>query len=105
MNTILLNPFSVQLSKHPFMDIKSKPMYIDGNFKIYKYYDRHYIHTYKNIVVTELGAPNREILTQLKNKVAPIDSPENSDLFSYNRCVEAMELGIKEAKKLNFTIQ
>jgi hypothetical protein len=99
----LLNPYSIMLEKNPIMNVDANPVYVDGDFRIYKYYDRHFIHTYKNIVVSERGAQFPQLLTNLKTNTPP--TGEASIYHDYLRPLEAMELGIKEAKKLNFVIK
>ena len=55
MATTLLNPFSVRLKKEPYMKINTAPVYVDGDYKIYKFVDKHYIYTFKNIVASCLS--------------------------------------------------
>lgn len=99
--TTLSNPFSASLKKHPFIDMQKEPLYKNGDFKIYKYFDRHYVHTYKNIVIAERCAPNTDLIhnlifdKQIKGK----------NYFDFERCKEAISQGIEAAKNLNFIIQ
>jgi len=102
--TILLNPYSVRLEKKdPFMKVESKPIHVNGDFRIYKYYSNWYVHTFKNIVIAERGAPNKEVLTNLMGVTQP--TGEASIYHDYERPKQAMSEGIKEAKKRNFKIQ
>lgn len=57
----VLNPFSVSLQKYPFMEVPKKPVYSNGDYKIYAYFERHYVHTFKNIVIAERGKANTDI--------------------------------------------
>ena len=85
------------------MNVDAKPVYTDGDFRIYRYYDRHFIHTYKNIVVGERGAQFPQLLTNLKTNTPP--TGEASLYHDFQRPMEAMKNGIEAAKKLNFIIK
>lgn len=98
----LLNPFSISLEKPPFMEVKSNPVFAQGDYKVYKYYDRHYIHTYKNIVIGERCAVNKDLINNLVNDTQPEN--ETQLYFDYQRGKWAKEQGIEAAKKLNFKI-
>lgn len=98
----LLNPFSVSLKKPPFMEMRNPPVHTNGDYKIYKYFDRHYVHTFKNIVITELGAANTELIKNIATQTEP--GKDTQLYFKYTRCLEAIQDGIEAAKKLNFKI-
>lgn len=101
--TTLINPFSVSLKKHPFMEVNSKPIYENGNYRIYKYYNNHFVHTFKNIVITERGAANIPLMEGLKADIKP---KSEADLYhDYERPKAAIRDGRKAAKKLNFKIK
>lgn len=99
----LLNPFSISLDKKPFMNVEGKPMFTNGDFRIYKYCDKYFIHTFKNIVIAERCAPNKQLLVNVKDKTKPVG--EGAIFNEYERPIAAMMQGIEEAKKLNFTIK
>lgn len=99
----LLNPFSVLLKKPPFMDINTAPVYKNGDYRIYKLYDKHFVHTYKNIVICERCAANTELINNLINDTKP--SGEADFYFLYERPKQAISEGIEAAKKLNFLIK
>lgn len=101
-STQLLNPFSISLDKNSFMTVEAKPIFINGDFRIYKYCDKYFIHTFKNIVIAERCAPNKVMLSNIKDKIKPVGSEK---FHEYERPIEAMLQGIEEAKKLNFTIK
>jgi len=64
--TILLITFSVQLKRtNPFMEVSGDPVYTNGDFRIYRYYKDHFVHTFKNIVICERCAPNTGIIENL----------------------------------------
>ena len=99
----LLNPFSVSLKKPPFMDINTEPVYKNGDYRIYKLYDKHFVHTFKNIVICERGAANKELINNIVNDTKP--TGEADYYFLYERPKQAILEGIEAAKNLNFTIK
>lgn len=98
----LLNPFSVSLEKYPFLNIEGKPIYVNGDYKIYSYRHKHYLHTYKNIVFAERCAPNKDMINNLINDHKP--QAEVQAYFDYERAKGAIAEGMEAAKKLNFII-
>lgn len=102
MKITLLNPFSIMLKKYPLMDVDSKPYYTNGDYRIYKNFDRSFIHTFKNIVIAERVGANKDLLNFVKNDIVPIG--EAAKFHDYERPKDAMLLGLSEAKKLNFTV-
>lgn len=99
----LLNPFSVQLDKQPFMNITSEPIFSKGDYKIYKYYEKYFVHTFKNIVIAERCAKNEQMINDLISGI--YTGIESQKYFQFDRPKEAIEIGINAAKKLNFKIQ
>ena len=102
MATTLLNPFSVSLKKHPFMEV-NEPVYVNGDYRIYHYNYHHFVHTYKNIVICERGAANKELLNDLI--IDKIPTGEADIYHNYERPKQAIRDGVKAAKRLNFTIK
>jgi hypothetical protein len=102
MRTKLLNPFSVSLKKFPFMEMRSEPIYTNGDFKIYKYYDHHFVYTFKNIVIGERGGINKEIINNLATDTKP--EGEAKQYFEYDRAKAAIIEGLEAAKGLNFQV-
>jgi hypothetical protein len=103
MRTTVLNPFSVSLQKNPFMEMRSEPIYTNGDYKIYKHYDRHFVYTFKNIVISERGGINKEMVNNLASNTRPND--EVKLYFEYDRAKAAMLEGIQAAKELNFEVR
>lgn len=102
MTTTLLNPYSVSLKKHPFMQV-NEPVFTNGDYRIYKYTNQHFVHTYKNIVICERCAANKDLLNDLLADKKPTGE---SDIYhNYERPKQAILEGVKAAKKLNFKIQ
>jgi hypothetical protein len=102
MQTTLLNPYSVSLKKNPFMQVDN-PVYANGDYRIYHYNYNHFVHTYKNIVICERGAANKDLLNDLIADKKP--TSEAALYHDYDRPKAAIRYGIKAAKKLNFKIQ
>ena len=101
MKTKVLNPFSVSLKKDPFM-ILTDLVHENGDYKIYKHCKEWFVHTFKNIVIAERCAPNKNIITNLKGETRPEGI---ADIYhQLERPQWAINEGIKQAKKLNFTI-
>lgn len=103
MQTTLLNPFSVSLKKPPFMEMRSEPVYTNGDYKIYHYGCNHFVYAFKNIVISERGGKNIELLNNLANNVKP--TGEAALYHEYERPKQAIRDGLKAAQKLNFTIK
>lgn len=102
MTTTLINPFSVSLKKPPFMEV-NEPVFTNGDYRIYHYNYHHFVHTYKNIVICERAAANKDLLNDL---IADKKPTGEADLYhNYERPKEAIKQGIKAAKKLNFIIK
>lgn len=103
MKITLLNPYSVELKKHPFMEMRNEPVYRNGEYAIYHYTNQHFVHTFKNIVICERGAKNTDLIDRLVADIKP--EGEAAIYHDYERPKAAMMQGIKAAKKLNFTIK
>jgi len=101
-NTTLLNPFSHSLGKNPFFEIAAEPVFIDGDYKIYKLYEKHYVHTFKNIVIAERCAINKGLLKALKDNIKPV--VESAIYHDFERPLWAKNEGLRIAKNLKFTI-
>lgn len=98
----LLNAHSVKLEKNPFMDIEVKPVYENGEFAIYKLYDKHYLHTFGNIVFAERCAPNIEMIENIINDNVPAERGDKYHQYAWPK--ETIAFGIEYAKKINFPI-
>jgi hypothetical protein len=103
MKTTLLNPFSHSLGKNPLMEVPSEPIFTTGDYKIYKYFDKHFVHTYKNIVITERGAADKDLLNNLKNNIKP--TGEASIFHNFERPLGAKVDGLRIAQEINFTVK
>jgi len=103
MTTTLLNPFSVRLKKHPFMEMRGEPVYINGNYRIYHYGANHFVYTFKNIVITERGGKNIPLIDNLVKGIKP--TGEAALYHDYDRLKVAINDGHNAAKRLEFEIK
>ena len=78
------------------------PVYVDGDYKIYKFVDKHYIYTFKNIVATERCGLNKDIISHLKGDTKP--KKDTTEYYHNKRSLEAIAEGIEYAKMLNFKV-
>ncbi|MFM9945062.1 MAG: hypothetical protein ACKVQB_07480 [Bacteroidia bacterium] len=102
MTTTLLNPFSVSLDKYPFTDVATEPIYTNGDYRIYKAWKEHFIHTFKNIIIAQRCAANKALIDGLVNDIKPTGE---ADLYhDYERPKGAILKGIEAANKLNFKL-
>ncbi|MES2382432.1 MAG: hypothetical protein V4538_15400 [Bacteroidota bacterium] len=98
----VLNPFSVSLKKPPFMQVDTL-VYTNGEYRIYKYTNEHYVYTYKNIVFSERGGANKDFVNNLAADVKP--TGEAALYHDYERPKQAIKDGVKAANKLKFQIK
>ena len=99
----LINPFSINLKKHPFLEVRTEPIFENGDFKIYRYCENHFLHTFKNIVIAERCAPNKTIFTNIKGDTMPTDE---ADIYhQLERPRQAITEGTEAAKKLKFEVK
>ena len=101
ITTTVINPFSVSLGKQPFMKL-DYCVYENGDYRIFKHTLNHYVHTFKNIVISERGAANKQLITNLIAGNIPKD--EASLYHDFERPKQAILDGMEAAKKLNFII-
>ena len=99
--TTVLNPFSVSLKKPPFMQLDNL-IYSNGEYRIYKHTEQHYVYTYKNIVFSERGGANKDFLNAFAADIKP--TGEAALYHDYERPKQAIKDGVKAANKLNFKI-
>ena len=85
------------------MDVPGEPIFTTGDYKIYKYCNDHFIYTYKNIVITERCAANKDLLNNLKNNIKPTGTA--SMYFDFERTLEAKADGLRIAQEINFTVK
>jgi len=85
------------------MEMRTEPVYQNGDFKIYKYLDRYFVHTFKNIVIGERCGANKEMIDSLASDIKPTEPAKT--YLEYERAKRAIIEGQQAAKELNFKIQ
>jgi len=79
------------------------PIYEKGDFKIYKQFDKCYLHTYKNIAFNQLLAPNKELIDWHIKGERPDKAPL-SFLYDRGRTTlkkQGVEISTREIKQLD----
>lgn len=85
------------------MEVNSKPIYKTGDYMIYKLWDEHFVHTFKNIVIAQRGAANKDLINNLVLDNKPTNE---ADLYhDYERPKAAISEGMEAAKNLNFKVK
>ena len=85
------------------MEVNTEPTYVNGNYKIYRFWDEHFVHTFKNIVIGQRCAASKPLIDNLAADIKPTE--EAALYHDYERPKQAILDGIEAAKKLNFKIQ
>lgn len=85
------------------MQMNNPPIYEAGEYKIYKFSNNHYVHTFKNIVFAERTGANKQLIENLIKDIKPVG--ESSLYHDYERPKATISEGIKAAKKLKFKIK
>ena len=101
--TTLFNTFSFQLKKEAKQIINSNPVYSNGEYSIYKFCDKHYLYTYKNIIIAERCGLDKTMVDELVND--RYTGEHSKKYYNFDRPKQAIEIGINAAKELRFTIE
>lgn len=78
------------------------PIYTNGDYRIFRWSNQHYLHTFKNIIIAQRVGANKALINDLVNDIKPTN--ESDYYHNYDRPKAAIQDGIKAAKKLHFTI-
>ena len=74
----------------------SNPIYKKGDYSIYKQFDKCYLHTFKNIGINQLCAPNKEHLNYLINDKRPLTNTKYTPkTFVFDRAKETLNKGLE----------
>lgn len=98
----LLNPFSIQLKKPGIEYISTPPVLISGDYRVYKKFDKHFLHTFKNIIIAERCSINEKIFSNLRGQTKPSGAAEL--YFDYESPLAALKEGEEVAKKIRFLV-
>ena len=74
------------------------PIYEKGDFKIYKQFDKCYLHTYKHIAFNQLLAPNKELI-DFHIKAERPDKKPLGVIYDVGRRTMERQLGKMDAPK------
>lgn len=99
---IALNPFAFRLERHDcrFYEIKTKPVYKNGEYSTYKYADRYFVTCRGNIIVTETTNIPKDLIEHLVACKVPVDYSKHH----YRRILDAYSDGLSYAAKVNFEV-
>lgn len=64
-----------------------KPVYVNGDFAIYKQADKVFLYTYKNLSINQLAGLNKSHVDNLANN----HRPEDEYQFIYDRAMKIIE--------------
>lgn len=98
-----LNPFAFILERREsrFYELKTEPVYRNGEYATYRYADRYYVTCRGNIIVTEtVGIPKDLIEALVADK-----EPEDYSKHHYRRILEAYQQGLAFAHEVGFEVQ
>lgn len=76
------------------------PVFELGAYKIYKQFDKCYLHTFKDVAISQLGEANKELIKQLVNNTRPQGKYSPSH-FIYDRALENKARGLLIKKGIN----
>jgi len=71
---------------------ESDPIYVNGDYKIYRQHPECYLYVYKNIAINQLVGLNKAHLNRLAEGHRPTN---NIDLFLFDRANENKQRGIE----------
>lgn len=103
MSIRVLNPFAFILERREsrFYELKTKPVYENGEYKAFKYADRYFVTCRKNLIVSETtGIPKALIEALVAGK-----EPEDYTKHHYRRMQEAYQDALQYAKSVGFKVE
>lgn len=103
MSIRVLNPFAFILERRElhFYELKTKPVYENGEYKVFKYADRYYVTCRKNLIVSETtGIPKVLIEALVAGK-----EPDDYTKYHYRRMQEAYKDALQYAKSVGFNVE
>ena len=95
METKILNTWQSAKEDKKFFTV-GKPIFSIGDYKIYKQSEKCYLHTFKNIALNQLCAPNKEHLQNLLDDNRPlINTKYTPKTFVFDRAKETLQKGLE----------
>ena len=101
--TKVLNPFAFRLERREarFYEIKTKPVYKNVDYQVFKYADKWYITCRKNLIVTETTGIPKDLIEALVSGKEPADYSK----YRYRRALEAYQDALLYAQNVGFKIE
>lgn len=98
----VLNPFAFKLERkeHRFYEIDTKPVYVNGEYRTFRYDNKWYVTCRGNIIVTETTGVPVDLIEHL---VAGVE-PEDYSKWHYRRILENWPYALQCAKRVGFTV-
>lgn len=103
MSIKVLNPFAFILERREsrFYELKTKPVYENGEYKVFKYADRYFVTCRKNMIVSETTGIPKDLIEALVAGKEPKDYSKHH----YRRMQEAYQDALQYAKSVGFNVE
>jgi hypothetical protein len=85
----ILNPWRSTKDNKVYYELK-EPVYVNGDYEIYRQYSDSYVYSYKGIAFNNLAGYNKEHLDRVASRRVPTGE-YNSQTFLYERALENLE--------------
>lgn len=98
-----LNPFAFRLDRREdrIYEIKTKPVYKNGDYQVFKYADKWYVTCRKNLIVTETTGIPKGLIEALVAGKEPADYSKHR----YYRALEAYQDALLYAQNVGFKVE
>lgn len=83
----ILNPWSPKKDYKSFF-YESSPIYTNGEYSIFKQFDKCYLYTFQDIAINQLGGLNKLYLDAIAQRKRPENIQEG---FLYDRAIQIIE--------------
>lgn len=99
----VLNPFAFILERreYRFYEIKTKPVYKNGEYHVFKYADKWFVTCRKNLIVTETTGIPKDLIEALVAGKVPADYLKHR----YYRALEAYQDALLYAQNVGFKVE
>ena len=99
----VLNPFAFSLDRREsrFYELKTKPVYENGEYKVFRYADRWFVTCRKNLIVTETTGIPKDLIEALVAGKEPADYSKHR----YYRALEAYQDALLYAQNVGFKVE
>ena len=91
----ILNTWQSRKNDLKYFEV-GKPVFSLGEYRIFKQFDKCYLHTFKNIAINQLCAANKEHIKNLHEDVRPLENTKYTPkTFVFDRAKETLKNGIE----------